>query len=215
MFSGRITLIGSLVLLAQSVWTPARGADYVFKTFDSPGGPFWIATGINAAGLVVGFYSDLQTGREHGFLRSTDGTITTIDVPGATDTRALGINNAGQIVGGSFGPNFSFLGFVRGVNGKLTTFDFPDDWRGALANAINDAGEIVGTYAFPDSHHVLHRRGFVRDRRGNYTTLLVPGSSDTLASGINNHGQVSGYFNDAGGAHGFVLERDGTLTVFD
>src|SRR5262249_43596091 len=72
MLSGRSYPIGSLVLLALSLWTPADAADYEIRTFDLPGGSFSYAAGINAAGRVVGFYSDPQTGQEHGFLRSTD-----------------------------------------------------------------------------------------------------------------------------------------------
>ena len=75
MFSGRISPIVSLVLLAQSLGTSASGAEYVFRAFDLPGGAPSSATGINAAGRVVGYYSDPQTGQLHGFLRSTDGTM--------------------------------------------------------------------------------------------------------------------------------------------
>ena len=38
----------------------------------------------------------------------------------------------------------------------------------------------------------------------SFTTVNVPGASDTIAYGINNSGQVVGYFGDGSGFHGFV-----------
>src|SRR5262249_10113728 len=49
-----------------------------------------------------------------------------------------------------------------------------------------------------------------------YTTLDVPGSTGTGASGINTSGQVVGWYNDAGGIeHGFLLDVDGNYTTLD
>ena len=49
------------------------------------------------------------------------------------------------------------------------------------------------------------------------TTIDYPGASDTFASGINNAGQVVGYYEDASGdidAHGF-LESGGSFTTIN
>jgi probable HAF family extracellular repeat protein len=45
--------------------------------------------------------------------------------------------------------------------------------------------------------------GFLKDG-ATYTTLEVPGATDTVASGINDFGQIVGYFYDATGGHGFL-----------
>jgi PEP-CTERM motif len=45
--------------------------------------------------------------------------------------------------------------------------------------------------------------GFVLDN-GSYTTLDVPGSTWTWATGINASGQIVGMYRDAGGQHGFL-----------
>jgi probable HAF family extracellular repeat protein len=48
-----------------------------------------------------------------------------------------------------------------------------------------------------------------------FTTLDVPGSTLTIASGISNAGQIVGQYDDAGGrTHGFLLS-DGVYTTFD
>jgi uncharacterized membrane protein len=43
--------------------------------------------------------------------------------------------------------------------------------------------------------------GFLLDQ-GNYTTLDVPGATDTHANGINASGQIVGWYSDANGVHG-------------
>ena len=68
--------------------------------------------------------------------------------------------------------------------GSFTT-DLPRDLRG-----INDPGQIVG------GNFIL--------TGGSQTALAVPGAIVTLANGINNSGQVSGYFYDGTTAHGFL-----------
>src|SRR5262245_2550757 len=57
-----------------------------------------VASGINAAGQIVGYYQDASS-HHHGFLLSSAG-YTTIDGPSATGNTFLeGINGSGQIVG--------------------------------------------------------------------------------------------------------------------
>ena len=68
-----------------------------FSDLDAPAASgFTAAYGINAAGQIVGYYSDGTS--YHGFL-DTNGSFTIINAPSATGTDALGINSAGQIVG--------------------------------------------------------------------------------------------------------------------
>jgi len=57
---------------------------------------FYLVTGINNAGQIVGIYND-----EHGFVLD-NGIATSLDAPfpDVRETQVLGINNLGQIVGG-------------------------------------------------------------------------------------------------------------------
>jgi hypothetical protein len=64
----------------------------------------------------VGSYVDASN-VNHGFVRSTQGTITTIDAPGAgtgayEGTYAFGINGAGDIAGPSIDGSSAFHGYV-------------------------------------------------------------------------------------------------------
>jgi probable HAF family extracellular repeat protein len=76
------------------------------------------------------------------------------------------------------------------------------------ANAINDAGQIVGDVSF-----VMARgHGFV-DTGGSFTLFDPSGSTNTVTSGINDEGQIVGAF-DNGTGHGF-LYTGGTFTQID
>jgi hypothetical protein len=44
----------------------------------------------------------------------------------------------------------------------------------------------------------------VRSRQGAFTVFDVPPTQGALAFGNNDHGQVTGWFGDATGTHGFV-----------
>jgi probable HAF family extracellular repeat protein len=46
-----------------------------------------------------------------------------------------------------------------------------------------------------------------------FTTLDVPGASSTVARGINDAGQVVGFFSDGSGTHGFLLDAQGFTPI--
>jgi hypothetical protein len=79
--------------------------------------------------------------------------------------------------------------------------------------AINDAGVAIGN-AFSNTGAVAW---VWQPTKGAYSFLVVPGSSagSTSPSGLNNHGQIAGYFSDASGNfHGFI-EGGGAYTIVD
>jgi probable HAF family extracellular repeat protein len=165
------------------------------------------AVGINDLGQIVGSFQDAIG--THGFLYSR-GTYTTLDAPTAPPgtTSAAAINNLGQIVGQAHIPGAGG-GFLYS-GGTFTPLAAP-------ATGINDLGQIVGSR---DSLGFLYSGG-------TYTTLDDPfaihdkfqvTTTGTFAYGINNSGQIVGYYtNGAGFAptfHGF-LYSGGAYTTFD
>lgn len=66
-----------------------------------------------------------------------------LSFPGAQVTQGFGINNIGDIVGRYLGADSQFHGFVLSA-GNPQTLALPDG-SAAIAGAINDQGEIVGT----------------------------------------------------------------------
>jgi hypothetical protein len=181
-------------------------------TIDVPGASGTVASGINSAGQVVGYYLDDYV-YVHGFLES-GGSFTTIDVPGASSTVATGINSAGQVVGYYLDLDDSgFHGFLESA-GSFTTIDVPGA-NETLPGGINDAGQVVGDYLDLDDSG-FHGHGFL-ESGGSFTTIDVPGASSTGASGINSAGQVVGGYEASGEPqdfHGF-LESAGSFTTID
>ncbi len=47
-----------------------------------------------------------------------------------------------------------------------------------------------------------------------FTTINVSGATNTIASGINNAGQIVGHYNDSSGVHAFI-DTSGVITSFD
>jgi probable HAF family extracellular repeat protein len=176
--------------------TDSDGATYGFRydgTFHTTGYPsasLSYNNGISNGGQIVGNY--YLGGTLHGFLSFPPATI---DVLSGYWTQPRGINRAGEIVG-EYLDEYSgnSHGFYL-AKGSVTTVDVPLT-SGTSANAINDAGQIAGTYQDNSGVH-----GFV-DTRGSITTIDFPSASSTMVWGINNAGQMVGAYNDR--QHGFV-----------
>ena len=207
--------------------TYLRAPDGTFTTVDAPGagtGPFQGTgpNGMNPAGAITGAVTD-STNATHGYLRAQDGTITSFDAPGAgpIGTVGFGINPAGVIAGIYGDASNVFHGFVRAKDGTITTFDPPGSIQTLVpfGTPINPAGVIVGQYF--DGSNVSH--GYVRAPDGAITMIDAPGAgtapgTGTVANGINPAGTIEGFFAESNLSipnHGFVLDANGTFTIFD
>jgi probable HAF family extracellular repeat protein len=198
----------------------ARGGDHrgacivpinIYTTLDDPSASNGtIATSINGAGQIVGYYLDASLIR-HGFLLS-NGTYTTLDDPLAPNgTFPSGINGAGQVVGYYTDANFKSHGFLLS-GGTYTPLDDTSATNGTFATGMNGAGQIVGYYFNNTGTH-----GFLYNPNvGNYTTLDDPlATQGTFATGINAAGLIVGYYGNATGTHGFLLVGTNYITLDD
>jgi probable HAF family extracellular repeat protein len=123
------------------------------------------------------------------------------------DGVAFWINDQGQAVGYS-GTCTAALHAVSWENG--TAFPLPDLGTGAIAQGINNQGQIVGTVGSPDGttqYGALWQNGAIT----NLGTL--PGDFAAIATGINSKGQVVGSTWDSNfnWSHGFIWQ-DGVMT---
>jgi hypothetical protein len=173
---------------------------------------------INAAGQAVVNYEVVNT--QTGMYQSQaavlfNGNLTPITIPGASFINAYGINDAGQIVGVYFDPS-GLHGFFRSAAGQVSSINVAGNSTEALG--INDAGQIVGLYFDTTGVH-----GFLRDVSGQITTIDSPNSPFhyTVATAINNFGQIAGYYNGTSNTsttvtmHGFIRNPNGAFTVVD
>ena len=193
------------------------------------------ASGIaNSAGgnTIVGSYADNNWGR-HGFvltgwspsgfdpglgLPAITGTFTLLDVPGATFTGASGINDSQIIVGNTLDPRTGGSGgFV--FNGSGYTIFGIAGANSTEATDVNNANVVVGTYHDNAGYHgyVAALAGISGDQIATFTTIDVPvsGTQITHLTGINDAGDLTGWYQDAGGRqHGFFM-AGGTFTGLD
>lgn len=143
------------------------------------------ATGINNAGVIVGFVVDADR-QYHGF-ELRDGKYTFYEYPGAVRTLFTRINDRGQIVGIWADADGRRHGFLL-QKGTLRSLDVP----GAIhtrCTGINNWGEIVGWYL--DADLIAH--GFLL-RGDKYTDINFPGAADSAALGINDRGVIVGTY---------------------
>jgi hypothetical protein len=181
-----------------------------FGMIDFPRADACVANAINKKGKIVGGYGgDVLDTSNHGFLLQGS-TFKTIDYPLATGTELTGINDLKVIVGYYNDSGGNRHGFELSGS-TYTSIDVPGAAKpyGTIVWDINKSGESVGGYWDGTRAH-----GFLLSG-GVYTTLDPPGSISTTAVGINNFGQIVGWYADASDIwHGFVLSS-GTFTTVD
>jgi probable HAF family extracellular repeat protein len=110
--------------------------------------------------VVVGLYTDMDTGKGHAYLLYGDSTIP-FDVPGSTLTSGWDVNAEGQVVGAYRDGNNKFHGFLW-ADLRFASIDYPEA-TATRAFGINGRGDVVGAYVDGASH----THGFVvmnRDR---------------------------------------------------
>ena len=185
MFRSTIHAAGLTLLLA--VATSAADApklNFKFSSVKVPGAKSTFTTGINNAGVMVGSYQD-SSGVYHGYILK-GGQVTTLDVPHGTNTTVGNIkpNGAMEIVGDYTNAAGRDLGFLY-KDGHYTAIRGPKGSTASAANAINDDGEIVGSYRAPNGV----TEGYLLTKRG-YTSFNLSMSQINVASGINDKGKL-------------------------
>jgi len=122
-----------------------------------------------------------------------------------------GINDSGVVVG--FYQSGISHGFIRSVDGTITTFD-PDGSTGTYALSISSTNAVTGGYI--DASGINH--GFVRAPDGTMTAFDAPGATQTTTSQIADDGTIVGTYSvgPLGEAtYPYVRAPNGTITEFD
>ena len=206
-----ITVAAALLSHSPVQASAAQAIAYKFVAVNFPGAASTEVHGINERGDLVGRYNNLGQS-DNGFIKTEDG-FTSISLS-ADGTDFYGINQRREIVGIRF--DFAEPPFGRGFlyrNGQLTNIHFPGS-NDTLPYAINDRGEIVGSY---DVGPNFISNGFIRNESG-YKALDVPGVVYSYATGVSNTGAIVGIavFNPTGNpcCSGYLYE-DGVFRRID
>jgi hypothetical protein len=187
-----------------------------FTSVNFPGAASSQVTGINASGDLSGLYVD-TTGNTHGFT-DIGGTFKTVDNPLSTVfNQALGINNSDETVGYYAPTAAGTPGDVAysQEGGAFTDINhlLPTNFNSQAVGINSDSTpEIVGFYQ-PDAG-LTTSFGFL-DVGGVITTIDPFGSTFTQALGVNDLGEIVGFYMDADGdQHGYI-DNGGVFTSFD
>jgi hypothetical protein len=187
-----------------------------FTNQNFPGSTSSMVTGINAVGDTSGIYMDVA-GNTHGYT-DIGGTFKTVDNPLSTVfNQALGINNSDETVGYYAPTAAGTPGDVAysQEGGAFTDINhlLPTNFNSQAVGINSDSTpEIVGFYQ-PDAG-LTTSFGFL-DVGGVITTIDPFGSTFTQALGVNDLGEIVGFYMDADGdQHGYI-DNGGVFTSFD
>jgi len=150
--------------------------------------------GVNDKGVAVGFWTD-KDNNEHGFTYNINThSFTEVDIQGFAFTQTSAINNNGDIAGFvSNGTGTNDVSFIKEGN----TIDWLTGPKGAVsvqALGINNEDQVVGSYETVANGPML---GFVYDAQTNtYATVSDGTGAMTVLNGINDKGQVVGFYLD-------------------
>jgi len=160
-----------------------------------------VPAAVNDAGVITGYAQQAPNGLTLAFERKPRGATKFVRAPDGYGSIGWGINRDGAVAG-TYEDSAGFHCFVWKA-GVFTPFDPPGNRKVGIAGTrINSRGEIIG--ASGDARGGL-LAGFLRTAEGVVVPFRVPSGESSYPSGINDHGDIVGYYQDAGGQwHGFL-----------
>ena len=206
-----ITAFAAALMLAGA----AQAETYTFTDLGTLGSTSH-AYGINNAGQVVGTFGENNSELYHAAVWNGT-TVSVLDTQNKLSA-AYGINNVGQVVGRSTlgatlwqGGTASALdsadGFALGINDAgQTTVVLGAAASSSTGRAINASGTIVGDVSVGGANHATLWQG------SHVTELGTLGGADSVATAINDAGQVVGGSSTADGSFHATLWQ-GTTAI--
>lgn len=191
--STRYVLLVLLTLIPLPLWAQAP---YHWSQVKIPGAVDTLATGTNDGSWVVGNYFS-RNGGPSGSFRFQKNKFTEFTVPGAAHVEVKGIGKASAIVGHYWTPDanpdqpLGFL-YLHSEGGRVVTLDVPDSWA-TEAWAVNDHRQVAISYLLPVLPFGQWAAGVYDDATGAFTPVEAFGHVWTTITGINNHGDLTGF----------------------
>ncbi len=130
-------------------------------------------------------------------------------------TFAYGINNHDQVVGYYWTCCVVQSGGFSLRDGNYSQIIVPGEAH-TLATGINARGQIVGYYfGVNSSGFGANPSGFLLNN-STFTTIVVPtATSGTTAFGLNDSGEIVGWYGQGAATHGFIYNRGQYETIDD
>lgn len=155
--------------------------------------------GINNAGIAVGDYADGLNMHAYRLNINTH-RFTRINIRNSANVTATGINAAGTVVGYFTNAAGQVVSFLRRGTARPVIIAKAGADGGTQASGINKGGLVVGTFTIGGSTF-----GFTWSQ-GRFHTVNDPnGNGSTSIAGVNNAGDLVGFYNDShGNTNGFL-----------
>jgi probable HAF family extracellular repeat protein len=155
---------------------------------------------INNFGQVVGESQITGNAAYHAFLYS-GGTLTDLGTPwGTGNSYGYGINDSGQVTGPAYLPGAGIMHTFLYSDGDMIDLGTLGGGTTSWGTSINNSGQVVGASDCAGCagywHAFLYDGGTMYDLND-----LIPPSSGcilTVATGINDYGQITGYMSIIG-----------------
>jgi hypothetical protein len=150
--------------------------------------------GVNNAGVAVGFFLD-ALGRAHAYRYSTiTHKFAMLNINNSANVTATSISGGGAIAGFFTNSSGRVVGFFRKANGQITTLSRPGA-NVTQAFGVNISGLVVGAYTIGGSTF-----GFTWQAGRGFRTVSDPnGVGSTIVNGVNNAGDLVGFYTDRSG----------------
>ena len=171
-------------------WTAATGS---VALPNLPGRSYAQANGVNDAGMVVGTSTTTVFGSGALPVKWVGGVVTQFTLPkGQSVGRATAVNAAGVAVGSIGADVAERAAIFDGATTRVITATTANGSFMSYADAVNDAGLVVGSGIDPDNAAL--NVGLVYDTTtGTLASVgALPGDNGALAFGVSNAGHVVG-----------------------
>jgi hypothetical protein len=198
-----------------------RYHDGGIATFDVPGSLLTEPVSINTPGVITGYYEAPSTtnpvfGIPQGFVRNVNGEITTFGTGLEFSAQPVSINVAGEIIGNYPDIALASVVFLRSVTGVVNTFSLSlGSHYSTIATGLNAGGAVVG---YDSSQSLSLAEGFLWDGQGSlptfggdFTQIIVPGSTGTFPTAVNAQETVVGCYAVGSSYQDFVHYRYGVI----
>jgi hypothetical protein len=216
----RLKLALGALTAGALVWTagPAHAVTYTFQNIIDPLNPtFTQALGINSAGTIVGYGNATVF---NGFELVLPANFTRQNFPGADGgTQVVGISGAGTTVGFYITGGVT-NGFAQ-TAGTFTTVNQPGTAFNQLLG-INQLGTVAAGYSSLDPAGATLQKALTVGGGPSFASptftdinALLPANFNSQATGVNNAGEVVGFYQMADGNFSAFTDLGGSITSFE
>ena len=168
------------------------------------------AFGINTSGQIVGQANSSASGSDQAFLWTNTAGMIDLGNLGGSSSVANAINASGQVAGQSDLESGITAAFLWSQSGGMQNLGTLPGGQQSGANAINTAGEIAGWANVGSNDDAI-----IWTESGGMVDLGINASCGATALGLNDSGEVVGWFNNSAGcsftSHGFSWTHSGGL----